>query len=374
MIASFASAIRQAVEEAAVDGRSVADVRLTVEVVGRLHGADDRQLVGLRELPVALVLAGHRHDRAGAVAHQHVVGDEDGDALVVHGVDDEAAGEHARLVARVGLALEIALLGGELAVAVHGVGRRAGDPEHALPVVDRVALPVDEDLVARPLEGDDLVDERMLGREHHERGAEDRVGARREDLDEHVLAALDREADDRAGAAADPVALHQLDRLGPVDAVEIGDQPVGVRGDPQHPLLERPAVHREVAAIAPTVGRDLFVGEHRAQPRTPVDVRLGDVGEAVADRSAAVGRARPCRRTGCRRASAGRRCGTPRRARRSAGPGPRRRRTRSCRSGGRSTASSGSTTRRSWPDPAAGRARARARAAAPSSSRCSARS
>ena len=45
----------------------VAHVRLAVEVVGRLDGADDRQAVGLGEVPVALVLAGHGHDRPGAV-------------------------------------------------------------------------------------------------------------------------------------------------------------------------------------------------------------------------------------------------------------------------------------------------------------------
>ena len=41
------------------------------------------------ELEVALVVRGHGHDRAGAVAHQHVVGDEDRDALVVRRVDRE---------------------------------------------------------------------------------------------------------------------------------------------------------------------------------------------------------------------------------------------------------------------------------------------
>ena len=96
---------------------------------------------------------------------------------------------------------------------------------------------------------------------------------------------------------ADPVALHELDRLGPVEHVEIGEQPVGVRGDPQHPLLERPAVDREVAAVAPAVGGDLFVGEHGAQTRAPVHRRLGDVGEPVGIDELRAARARRCRRT-----------------------------------------------------------------------------
>ena len=40
----------------------------TVRMIGRPNA--------LGEVPVALVLPGHGHDRAGAVAHQHVVGDE----------------------------------------------------------------------------------------------------------------------------------------------------------------------------------------------------------------------------------------------------------------------------------------------------------
>ena len=49
-----------------------------------------RQPVRLRELEVALVVRGHGHDRAGAVVHQHVVGDPDRDPLAVDRVDDDS--------------------------------------------------------------------------------------------------------------------------------------------------------------------------------------------------------------------------------------------------------------------------------------------
>mgnify|MGYP003344867117 CR=1 FL=1 len=51
----------------------------------------------LRELVVALVVRRHRHDGAGAVLHQDVVGDVHGDLAAVHGVRDGAAGEDAVL-------------------------------------------------------------------------------------------------------------------------------------------------------------------------------------------------------------------------------------------------------------------------------------
>ena len=109
MIFALASAIAQAVQEAAVDRRALADVRLALEARRRLHGAHDRQVEDLGELPVPLVLAGHRHDRAGAVAGQHVVGDEDRDLRAVDRVGGERADEDAGLLLGVGLPLDVGL-------------------------------------------------------------------------------------------------------------------------------------------------------------------------------------------------------------------------------------------------------------------------
>ena len=62
----------------------------------------DRQVECLREVEVALVVRGHGHDRAGAVVHEDVVGDEHGDLLAVHRVGDGAPERHAGLLAVLG--------------------------------------------------------------------------------------------------------------------------------------------------------------------------------------------------------------------------------------------------------------------------------
>ena len=66
---------------------------------GRRHDPPDRQPEPGREREVALVVGGHGHDRAGAVAGQHVVGDEDRDPLAVDRVDRIGAQRHAGLLA-----------------------------------------------------------------------------------------------------------------------------------------------------------------------------------------------------------------------------------------------------------------------------------
>ena len=91
---------------------------------------------------------------------------------------------------------------------------------------------------------------------------------------------FDREDDVGALAATDPVALHDLDRLGPVEQVEVVEESLGVLRDAQHPLLERPLVDGMVAALAAPLGCDLLVGEHGAERRAPVDGDLVEVGQA----------------------------------------------------------------------------------------------
>ena len=85
--------------------------------------------------------------------------------------------------------------------------------------------------------------------------------------------------------AADPVALHRHHVLGPgLDLVEVGEQPVGVVGDPEEPLLELALHDRGAAALAAAVD-DLLVGEHGRVLRAPLDRRLGPVGEAALEQA-----------------------------------------------------------------------------------------
>ena len=118
----------------------------------------------------------------------------------------------------------------------------------------------------------------MLGREHEERRAEQRVGPRREDGD--VLAELlDPEEDLAALGAADPVALHRQHALGPrLEQRHLVEQPVGVVGDLEDPLLEVARLDLGAAALAVAVDH-LLVREHGLVVRAPLDRRGLAVGE-----------------------------------------------------------------------------------------------
>ena len=126
VMAAFASAVGRPSsvisslrELTATPGSASAWVKRRIGLIhARRDHADDRQVERLGELEVALVVTGHGHDRAGAVAHQHVVGDPDRDRLAVDRVDGVSAGEDAGLgLGQVG-AVEVALARGGLAVGV----------------------------------------------------------------------------------------------------------------------------------------------------------------------------------------------------------------------------------------------------------------
>ena len=79
----------------------------------------------------------------------------------------------------------------------------------------------------------------MLRGDDGERGAEQGVGTGGVDL--HVLAAVGGGHGEVHGGTvgfADPVALHELDLLGPVDAVEVLYEAMAVLGDAHRPLAQ----------------------------------------------------------------------------------------------------------------------------------------
>src|SRR5206468_2295040 len=75
------------------------------------------------------------------------------------------------------------------------------------------------------------------------------------------------------------VSLHFLERVTPVDALEIAQQPLRVSGDAEHPLTHRFADHRVAADFALALN-DFFVSQDSAELLAPPDGHFANVGEA----------------------------------------------------------------------------------------------
>ncbi len=222
-------------------------------------------------------MRGHGHDRARAVAREHVVGNEDRQRLAVDGVDARDACQPDAGLFLVELrALEVALRRGLLLVGRHLVGifeHARLQPllhERVLRAHDHVRR-AEERIAAGGINGNDIL---------HRPGCGAARGPVRSSGDGRTAFGHNFKVHQRARGLADPVALHLLDALGPVERVEILQEPLGVFGDLQHPLAHRPADDGMVAALRFAVD-DLLVREHRAERGAPVDRHFRDVGEPL---------------------------------------------------------------------------------------------
>ena len=211
----------QAVVVRGVHQLPVAGVGLLIDVAARDDLANG-QAQDLGELVVTGVVRRDRHDRARAVAGKHVVGGEDRHLLAGDRVGGISAQKDAGLFL-VLLALQVGFRGDVLAVGLDGLLR----------IVLAVGPPrVDVRFVRDG--GEEGIDKLVLGGEHHVGRTEQGVRAGGEHGD---VASLGAEINLRATGAADPIALHGLDLVGPVEQIQILQQAIRVRGNAHHPLL-----------------------------------------------------------------------------------------------------------------------------------------
>ena len=203
----------------------------------------DRELELRGELEVPLVVRRDRHDGAGAVLHQDVVGNPDRDRFTRRRIAGVGADEDT------------------------GLRLFTDPPRHDVLGLHLPLICLDSRAV---LDRGELVDERVLRREDQIRRAEHRVGTGREHGD--LLAAGRLEDELRPFAPADPVLLKEGGGGRPVEVREVFQEALSVVRDAKEPLVEEALLDRRVAALAAAVD-DLLVREHRLVLGAPIHRR-----------------------------------------------------------------------------------------------------
>ena len=205
-------------------------------------------------------MGGHRHDGAGAVVGQDVVGGVHRDVLARHGVQGGHPEVDAGLLAVGRLPVDVGQRLDLLAVGLQG-GHLRG----------RAELPGQRGVGGHDEEGRAVQGVRT-GREHRDR------------LPAHCACAdcsADDEVDVGTDRPADPVLLHAQHprRPGPAQLVHVLEQPVGVVGHLEEPLRQLALGDHGAAALAGAL-HDLLVRQHRQVLRAPVHRAALAVGQA----------------------------------------------------------------------------------------------
>lgn len=241
-----------AVEKARIDHHAVIDIGFIDDLERRRilafrhHHRNHRQAIFVGEVEVALVAGRAAENGAGAVFHQHEIGDIDRQRpVVVKRMDDAEAGVKTLLLSCL---------------------QRRHRGAHMADILDELR----QCRIVRS----GLLGQRMIGGDSHEGSAEDGVGPCR--IDFQLMLAIrgvgQRPTDQQAFRAADPVLLHQLHFFRPfVEAFERIQQILGEVGDPEEPLRQFALFDQRARAPAAPVD-DLLVGKHRHVLRIPVDL------------------------------------------------------------------------------------------------------
>ena len=124
------------------------------------------------------------------------------------------------------------------------------------------------------------VDERVLRGDDGVGHAEAGVGAGGEDPELQLGSAVHGEVELGPLGAPDPVLLHDLGPMGPLEIVEGLEELVGIPGDAEEPLLQIALLDDIARALAGAVREHLLVGQDGLAAGAPVHRGLGPVGEA----------------------------------------------------------------------------------------------
>ena len=212
---------------------------------------DDRDIEFLRKLKVAVVMSRYAHDGSRTVIGQHVVGQPDRRLCAIQRIDGIASGEYAGFFL-VLQTVHIGFHGGLIDITIHRLFRlRRGQRSR----------------------------QRMFRSQNHEGCAIKgiRSGGINGDL---LLSSIHREIHFRAVRLADPVGLHLLYLLRPVQFVQIIQQTVCIFGDLQHPLTQIFLGYLGAAALTFSVDH-FFVGQSGFTGRTPVNGELLFIGQSL---------------------------------------------------------------------------------------------
>ena len=214
------------------------------------HHRQHRQLVFAREIQIALIVRGTAENRAGAVTHQHEIGDHH--RQFPTGIE-RVNGFQPGVVAEL-LGLFDGLFGGAGAAAFGNKGGKL-----------RILL-------------GQFLRQRMIGRQRHETGPEQRIGPGAENIERTPIRQIEGEA--QALGFADPVLLHQPDLFRPtLQRIEARQQFLAETGDAEEPLRQLAPFDRRARAPALAVDH-LFIGKHGLIDRVPVHIGFAAIDEA----------------------------------------------------------------------------------------------
>ena len=234
--------------------QTLRSIRITLR---RLNHHPNHQPVFLRELKVAFVVRRHAHQRARSIFRENKISDPDRNLLARKRIHGKSPRKESFLLR----------------------GRNFLGLQNALAQL----VPLLFDSRGAGHSSQQFANQRMSGRKHNRRRAENRVDARGENLNGSAFHLRHVEFDSRSLRFADPIALHRQDALRPAafDLLHVVEKLIRIRRNFPEPLRDLARLHdRALMAPATTVDH-LLVRQHSLAFRTPIHAALFPIGDSL---------------------------------------------------------------------------------------------
>ena len=242
------------IQEAGVDHFPFLCVETLLADVATLDDRDNRKIELLRESVIPAVVGWNSHDGTSAVAGEDIFGDPDWNPFPSQGIHSVRSGEHSRDGFCLSDPLSLRLF-----LYIFKI------------ISDFRLLPICREKLHKV----------AFRSQDHECHTEDSVNPRGEYGNVMLLfPAIALEDNLAAPGLTDPVTLHLLERISPVNLVKTVQKPTGVCGDPQLPLHHLLLLDREASSHGQAI-LHLVIGEHCSKTRAPVDGSLSLICDTV---------------------------------------------------------------------------------------------
>lgn len=218
----------------------------------------NREVEMASECIVARVMSRHSHDGSGAISGEDIVADPNRYLLAGKRIDGITTSENTGDLL-FDLAFTLSLMFHLLEIGIDLLLMFGGGKE--------------SDILG-------------FGSEHHESNTEYGIGARGEDI-EHDIGVSDHKLHLGALRTADPITLSLLERIAPLEGVEVIEQTGSVSRDAEAPLIHHLLLHGETATHAQTLAH-LIIGEDSSEFGAPIHHRFALISDTIIHQSLAL--------------------------------------------------------------------------------------
>ena len=226
-----------------------------------------RQTKSSSKIKVSLISTRHSHNRTSTVAHQHIIRNKNRNLRAGNRVGGIQSREITGLSAVICYTIHSSLSHSFTTILTHSLAQRFIT---ASPCLRYISIPISWN----------MLEKWMVYSNHSKSCTEQSIGTR--GIYFHILSTVSSwyfKMHSSTMRFTDPIALHSLNFIWPINAIEVFNQAMTVGSNAHGPLRKLTLKNREITALRLTFSSNLFISKNSSQTWAPVHRRLRNISQ-----------------------------------------------------------------------------------------------